>query len=109
MIQRCQRTLTRPAEYRGFGFLTGADVIVSFLPADENYGIRFQRGDLKGTPPIPAQLDFVIPRQRRTAISSCGATVELIEHVMAALAGLPQCSGTTWGRRIMPAVRAGLA
>ena len=88
MIQRCQRTLTRPAEYRGFGFLTGADVIVSFLPADEDYGIRFQRADLKGTQPIPAQLDFVIPRQRRTAISSCGATVELIEHVMAALAGL---------------------
>ena len=88
MNQRCQRTLTRPAKYQGFGFLTGADVTVSFLPADEGYGIRFQRVDLRGTEPIPARLDNVVPRQRRTAISQGGATVELIEHVMAALAGL---------------------
>jgi UDP-3-O-acyl-N-acetylglucosamine deacetylase len=43
---------------------------------------------LPGTEPIPARLDFVVPRQRRTAISLGGATVELIEHAMAALAGL---------------------
>ena len=88
MIQRCQRTLIRPAEYRGFGFLTGADITMSCLPADENYGIRFQRMDLTGTEPIPARLENVVPRQRRTAISRGGATVELIEHTMAALAGL---------------------
>ena len=88
MIQRHQRTINRPAEYRGFGFLTGADVTLSFLPADENFGIRFQRMDLPGTEPIPATLDSVVPRQRRTAISRGKITVELIEHVMAALAGL---------------------
>jgi UDP-3-O-acyl N-acetylglucosamine deacetylase len=88
MNQRYQRTLVRPAEYRGFGFLTGADVTLRFQPADENYGIRFHRLDLPGTEPIPARLEYVVPRQRRTAISSGGATVELIEHVMAALAGL---------------------
>lgn len=88
MIQRNQRTLNRPAEFRGFGFLTGADVKLRFLPADENYGIRFQRIDLVGTSPIPALLENVIPRQRRTAISRGQATVELVEHVMAALAGL---------------------
>lgn len=88
MISRRQRTLNRPATYSGFGFLTGADVDVTFLPADEDYGIRFQRMDLKGTAPIPARLESVIPRQRRTAISNGAATVELVEHVMAALAGL---------------------
>jgi UDP-3-O-acyl N-acetylglucosamine deacetylase len=88
MISRRQRTLTRPATYKGFGFLTGADVSVCFLPADENFGIRFQRVDLKGSEPIPARLEYVVPRQRRTAISNGTATVELIEHVMAALAGL---------------------
>ena len=88
MTPRRQRTLTRPAEYSGFGFLTGAEITVSFLPADENFGIRFQRTDLKGTEPIPALLENVIPRQRRTAISNGAATVELIEHSMAALAGL---------------------
>lgn len=88
MIHRNQRTLNRPAKYCGVGFLTGADVTLNLLPANENDGIRFQRLDLPGTAPIPATLDHVIPRQRRTAISNGAATVELVEHVMAALAGL---------------------
>ena len=88
MSPRRQRTIARPAEFHGFGFLTGADVTLCFLPANENTGVHFQRVDLPGTPPIPATLDFVAPRQRRTAISNGDATVELIEHVMAALAGL---------------------
>lgn len=88
MIQRHQRTIDRPAEFQGFGFLTGADVSLRFLPAGEDYGIRFQRTDLTGTPPIPATLDSVVPRQRRTAIANGNVCVELIEHVMAALAGL---------------------
>lgn len=104
MQPRLQRTIARPAEYHGFGFLTGADVTLRFLPADENTGIQFQRVDLSGTRPIPATLDSVVPRQRRTAISNGAATVELVEHVMAALAGLqidnclvqvnaPECPG----------------
>lgn len=88
MQPRLQRTIARPGEFHGFGFLTGADVTLRFLPAEENTGLRFQRVDLPGTAPIPATLDFVVPRQRRTAISNGVASVELIEHVMAALAGL---------------------
>lgn len=88
MQPRRQRTIARPAEFHGFGFLTGADVTLRFLPAAENHGIAFQRIDLPGTPPIPATLEYVVPRQRRTAISNGVASVELIEHVMAALAGL---------------------
>jgi UDP-3-O-[3-hydroxymyristoyl] N-acetylglucosamine deacetylase/UDP-3-O-[3-hydroxymyristoyl] N-acetylglucosamine deacetylase/3-hydroxyacyl-[acyl-carrier-protein] dehydratase len=88
MPHRLQRTLECPAEVRGVGFLTGADVRLCILPADEHAGIAFQRTDLPGTPPIPARLDYVVPRQRRTAISFGGVTVEMIEHVMAALAGL---------------------
>ena len=88
MQPRRQRTIARPAEFHGFGFLTGADVALRFLPDDEHAGIRFQRVDLSGTNPIPATLEHVVARQRRTAISNGEATVELIEHVMAALAGL---------------------
>lgn len=87
-MHRYQRTLERPAQYHGFGFLTGADVTLSFLPAAEDYGIRFQRVDLPGSEPIIASLDFIVPRQRRTAIARGKVTVEMIEHVMAALAGL---------------------
>lgn len=85
---RRQRTLARSVSVTGIGFLTGADVRLTFHPAAENAGIAFQRVDLPHTEPIPALLEFVVPRQRRTAISRHGATVEMTEHVMAALAGL---------------------
>lgn len=88
MYQRFQRTLNRPATYQGFGFLTGAQVSLTLLPANEDFGIQFQRVDVAGSEPIPATLDFIVSRQRRTAISRGGVTIELIEHVMAALAGL---------------------
>ena len=88
MTVRVQRTLAQPAEVCGVGFLTGADVTLRFLPAPENFGVAFQRIDLPGTLPVPARLDYVVPRQRRTAISHQGATIEMTEHAMAALAGL---------------------
>lgn len=87
-VFRAQRTIARPAEVDGFAFFCGADVHLRFLPAAEGAGIRFRRTDLTGSPEIPALIDYVVPRPRRTAISHGGATVEMIEHVMAALAGL---------------------
>lgn len=85
---RPQQTIARAATVHGVGFLTGADVTLRFLPARENEGISFRRTDLPGTPRIPARVEFTVPRQRRTAIERGGATVELVEHAMAALAGL---------------------
>jgi UDP-3-O-[3-hydroxymyristoyl] N-acetylglucosamine deacetylase/UDP-3-O-[3-hydroxymyristoyl] N-acetylglucosamine deacetylase/3-hydroxyacyl-[acyl-carrier-protein] dehydratase len=88
MTFRSQRTIARPAEVGGVGFLTGADVRVRFLPANEDSGIAFRRTDLAGAEPIPALVEYTVPRLRRTAIERRGVSVELIEHVMAALAGL---------------------
>ena len=88
MSVRRQRTIARPATVSGNGYLSGAGISLRFLPADDDFGIAFQRVDLPDTSPIPARLDYVVPRQRRTAISRQGATVEMVEHVMAALAGL---------------------
>lgn len=88
MHHRSQRTLARPAEVAGIGFLTGADVKLRFLPAAADFGIAFQRTDRLLAPAIPALVEYTVPRQRRTAIERCGVAVEMIEHVMAALAGL---------------------
>lgn len=85
---RKQRTIARAVETRGVGFLTGADVTIRFLPAAENHGLVFQRVDLAGSAPVPARLEYTVPRERRTAISHQGATIEMTEHVLAALAGL---------------------
>ena len=88
MSYRSQRSIERPAEVRGVGFLTGADVTLRFLPAPPGHGVVFQRVDCAGAPSVPARIEYTVPRKRRTAIARQGVAVELVEHVMAALAGL---------------------
>jgi UDP-3-O-acyl N-acetylglucosamine deacetylase len=88
MQQRSQRTIERATSVAGIGFLTGADITLRFLPASPGHGIAFQRTDRLFAPPIPALVSYAVPRARRTAIARCGVAVEMIEHVMAALAGL---------------------
>ncbi|MGQ0634259.1 MAG: UDP-3-O-acyl-N-acetylglucosamine deacetylase [Planctomycetaceae bacterium] len=88
MSERPQRTIARAVSLSGIGFLTGAEIDLTFLPAPPGHGVAFVRSDRFYAPPIPALVEYTIPRQRRTAIQRCGVAVEMIEHVMAALAGL---------------------
>jgi UDP-3-O-acyl N-acetylglucosamine deacetylase len=83
-----QRTIARTVEVSGFGLFGGADCRLLFHPAAENSGIAFRRVDLAGSRPVPATIDYVRKVPRRTAISDGHSTIETIEHVMAALAGL---------------------
>lgn len=83
-----QRTIRRPVRSNGRGYLSGTEVTIEFRPARVDTGIFFVRTDLAGQPAIPATIDHVVPRQRRTAIARGDAVVEMVEHVMAALAGL---------------------
>jgi UDP-3-O-[3-hydroxymyristoyl] N-acetylglucosamine deacetylase/3-hydroxyacyl-[acyl-carrier-protein] dehydratase len=85
---RKQNTIARLARVDGIGFLTEVDVHLRFLPADPDSGITFRRVDLPGCPEVPARIEHVVPRQRRTSIQRGPAVIEMIEHVMAALAGL---------------------
>jgi UDP-3-O-acyl N-acetylglucosamine deacetylase len=72
----------------GFGFWSGQDVTLEFHPAAENTGLVFVRRDLPGQPEIPARVAFRRQAERRTVIGHQRATVEMIEHVLAALSGL---------------------
>jgi len=85
---RPQRTISRTAEVRGISFLAGRDVRVEFRPASPHAGITFVRDDLDGQPSVPAHVRHTVPRQRRTTLQRGPAIVEMVEHVMAALAGL---------------------
>src|SRR3954447_10853898 len=85
--RRPQRTLARATEVRGVGFFHGAQVTLRFHPAEPDTGVVFERVDLPDQPSVPARIGHVIPSQRRTAIRHGAAQVEMIEHVMAALAG----------------------
>jgi len=83
-----QRTIARTAEVSGFGLFGGADCRLVFHPAEEGFGIAFRRVDQPYSRPVPATAEFVTKVPRRTAISDGSSTIETIEHVMAALAGL---------------------
>ncbi len=85
--QRCQRTLARSADIAGIGFLTGRDIHVRFLPAPANHGVVFVRTDLPERPTVQAHVGHVTGTSRRTTLGT-DRGVSLVEHVLAALAGL---------------------
>src|SRR4051812_8264755 len=86
--RRLQRTIAHETDIQGVGFIYGTDVAMRFRPAEADQGVVFVRADLPERPAVRAHIRNVIPRQRRTTIQQGAASVEMIEHVMAALAGL---------------------
>jgi UDP-3-O-[3-hydroxymyristoyl] N-acetylglucosamine deacetylase/3-hydroxyacyl-[acyl-carrier-protein] dehydratase len=83
-----QTTIKKPVNVEGVGLHTGQIVSMTFMPAPENYGIKFQRVDLPGQPIIDADVDNVVDTSRGTTIEQNGGRVATVEHVMASLAGL---------------------
>jgi UDP-3-O-[3-hydroxymyristoyl] N-acetylglucosamine deacetylase len=85
---RYQRTIGKPAEVCGVGFLTGANVRLRFVPAPPESGVVFVRTDLRPGATIPARIDWVTGTARRTTLGEPPGQIGLVEHVLAALAGL---------------------
>jgi UDP-3-O-acyl N-acetylglucosamine deacetylase len=85
---RYQRTLARPAEVQGVGFLTGACVRLAFKPAPPSTGVVFVRTDLGPGARVSASVEQVTGTHRRTTLGRPPVQVSLVEHVLAALAGL---------------------
>lgn len=83
-----QRTISKPVSISGIGLHTGTSCTMTFKPAQDNYGIRFKRVDLGGSPEIPALADFVVDVSRGTTIGIGDAKVYTVEHVLAAIVGL---------------------
>lgn len=72
----------------GVGLHTGTQCMMTFRPAPENYGIRFRRIDMNGSPEIPADVDHVVDIARGTTLGIGEARVYTTEHVLAAVVGL---------------------
>ena len=83
-----QKTIGKPVSFSGIGLHTGSLTTVTFKPAPENSGITFFRVDLKGSPPIPANIDYVVDVSRGTTIGIGEAKVHTVEHALAAMVGL---------------------
>ncbi|MGV8877947.1 MAG: bifunctional UDP-3-O-[3-hydroxymyristoyl] N-acetylglucosamine deacetylase/3-hydroxyacyl-ACP dehydratase [Sphingobacteriaceae bacterium] len=87
-MNKKQRTIKAEITVSGTGLHTGESVTMTFRPAPENHGYKFRRIDLEGSPVVDADVDNVSDTSRGTTISQNGATVNTVEHVLAALVGL---------------------
>jgi UDP-3-O-[3-hydroxymyristoyl] N-acetylglucosamine deacetylase len=78
-----QRTLRRQVACAGIGLHSGHKVTLTLKPAAADTGIRFRRSDLGVE--IPASVSHVGGTNHATCLSSNGAAVETVEHLMAAI------------------------
>jgi UDP-3-O-[3-hydroxymyristoyl] N-acetylglucosamine deacetylase/3-hydroxyacyl-[acyl-carrier-protein] dehydratase len=83
-----QRTLAREITVTGKGLHTGINVIMTFKPAPANHGYKFCRVDLPERPVIDALAENVTETSRGTTLVQNNASVQTIEHVLAAFHGL---------------------
>ncbi|MBC8356632.1 MAG: UDP-3-O-[3-hydroxymyristoyl] N-acetylglucosamine deacetylase [Planctomycetes bacterium] len=93
---RSQHTIAKPVEVAGFGYWSGKDVRVEFRPAESGTGLVFVRQDLDSRPRIPALVENRIETPLRTTLVAGGVSVEMVEHVLAACAGLEVDNCEIW-------------
>lgn len=86
-MRRQQRTISQPVCLAGIGYWSSRDVTVEFRPAAPDTGITFVRGELTPVRRIPARVEHRIVTPRRTTLAKGPASVEMVEHILAALAG----------------------
>jgi UDP-3-O-[3-hydroxymyristoyl] N-acetylglucosamine deacetylase len=79
-----QRTLRRQVACAGIGLHSGNKVNLTLKPAAPDTGIRFRRFDLGGVE-IPATVEHLSGTFYATGLRRDGATVDTIEHLLAAL------------------------
>ncbi|MDO5101828.1 MAG: UDP-3-O-acyl-N-acetylglucosamine deacetylase [Lautropia sp.] len=89
-----QRTLREPVQATGIGLHSGQRVVLTIKPGPADSGIVFRRVDLDPQIPIPAQADHITDTRLNTTLSAAvdgpgrEISVQTIEHLMSALAGL---------------------
>ena len=83
-----QKTIQNKISIKGIGLHTGVETIATFKPAEEDFGIRFKRLDLKECPEIIADIDHVLDISRGTTIGQDNFRIHTVEHILAAIFGL---------------------
>ncbi len=93
---RRQRTLAQRAVVTGFGYWRGRDVRVEFRPAEADAGVVFVRDDLGLHARIKVDVRNRLDIPRRTVLAAGNVRVEMVEHILAALAGLKIDNCEVW-------------
>ena len=79
-----QQTIRRPVACSGIGLHSGNKVTLRLRPAPVDHGIVFKRLDLDGLE-IPADVTHVDSMHYATGLARDAASVETVEHLLAAL------------------------
>ena len=85
---RQQHTIGRSVSVSGFGYWSGQDINIAFHPAEVDSGIRFIRVDQNPPGSVIAHVRNRVETPRRTNLDANGNSAEMVEHLLAALAGL---------------------
>ncbi|NBW96664.1 MAG: UDP-3-O-[3-hydroxymyristoyl] N-acetylglucosamine deacetylase [Planctomycetia bacterium] len=91
---RRQQTVRRPVVVSGCGYWSGRENRVELRPADA--GVVFVRGDIGPGARVPARLASRVDAVARTNLEVDGARVEMVEHLLSALAALGVDCCTVW-------------
>ncbi len=83
-----QQTIEREVEFAGRGLFTGHPVTVRLRPAPPDSGVTFIRADRTKRVAIPARLENLTKRARRSSLKNGTVEVETVEHCLAAVRGL---------------------
>lgn len=83
-----QKTISHEVRLSGRGLFTGESTTVTFKPAPVGHGVVFVRTDLGRQVRIPALVQHITKRSRRSTLRNGADSIETIEHCMSALAGL---------------------
>ena len=83
-----QKTIKQSITLTGKGLHSGLDIILTFVPAPENHGIKIKRIDLPDQPQMDAVAEYVAETTRGTVLRKGDVQVSTIEHVLSALYAL---------------------
>jgi hypothetical protein len=83
-----QKTISKEVTLQGPGLFTGEPATLTFAPAVAGSGINFVREQDGKSATIPAIVQNVLKRPRRTCLRNGTLFVQTIEHCMAALSGM---------------------
>lgn len=81
-------TLSKQASISGVGLFTAMPAQISIEPSAPGTGLVFVRADLDGSQPVPADVANVRPSPRRTTLGVGDASIQTVEHLLAACVGL---------------------
>ena len=88
MRQRTQHTIRRAVSVSGVGYWSGLGNEVELIPAPAGTGVVFVRGDREAPVRIAASVENRVDAVQRTTLAVGGVQVQMVEHLMSALAGL---------------------